>query len=241
MPRSTAKPPDDQPPAIYLPFTDKTLKFLRGLKKNNNKPWFEEHRGDYDAFLREPSKSLVESMAAIFREQRIPLIASAQRSLFRINRDIRFSNDKSPYKTHIGFSFPVEGTSKEKWCGCYVGFEPKGAGDIEVFVGGGVHQPMPDQLKALRKKIAGDHKTLAKLLAEKNFKKEFPSGLKGESLKRMPIGYEESHAAADWLRMKEFMFSSSLTKSELFSEELPTLLARKFNAAVPVALWFAEA
>jgi uncharacterized protein (TIGR02453 family) len=239
-PRPALRPPDDTPPPMFGGFSEKTIKFLRGLKKNNNKAWFEAHRAEYDEYLREPSKALIEVMDALFRDQKMPFVANAKRSLFRINRDIRFSSDKSPYKSHIGFSFPVDGMSKENWCGCYLGFEPKGAGDVSVFLGGGIYQPMPDQLKQLRRKIADDHKELKALLNDKAFKKEFPEGLKGESLKRMPIGYAEDHPAAEMLKMKQFLFSSSLTKDQLLDDDLPKILLKKFKAAEKVALWLAR-
>lgn len=218
-------------------FNERTLKFLRGLKKNNNKAWFEAHRAEYDEYLREPSKALVNTLEFLFRDRKMPFVANARTSLFRINRDIRFSNDKSPYKTHIGFSFPLDGMSKERWCGLYLGFEPKGASDVSIYVGGGIYQPMPDQLKEIRSKIARDHKELGKLLSEKNFKKEYPKGLTGESLKRMPIGYSEDHPAADMLKMKQFLFSGVMTKKDLFDEDLPETLLKKFKVAEKVVLW----
>lgn len=236
-PRPKLSPPDDAPPPMFTGFNDRTLKFLRGLKKNNNKPWFEAHRKEYDEYLREPSKALVETMAFLFREQRMPFVANARVSLFRINRDIRFSNDKSPYKSHIGFSFPLEGVSKDRWCGLYFGFNPKGASDVSLTMGGGIWQPMPDQLKEIRAKIAHDHKELTKILNEKNFKKQFPGGLTGESLKRMPTGYSEDHPAAELLKLKQFLFGGAMTKKELLDENLPEKLMENFAVAQNLVLW----
>ena len=114
------------------------LKFLRGLKKHNNKTWFEAHREEYDELLRNPSKAFVETLQMMIRAEGLPIVASVKSSIFRIYRDIRFSKDKSPYKTHIGFSFPMEGFSKLESGGFYMGFEPVGVSDAKVFVGGGV-------------------------------------------------------------------------------------------------------
>ena len=232
--------PPDEPAPSFDGFDDATFKFLHGLKKNNKKIWFEAHRDEYEFSLRNPTKALVLAMADVFDELDMPVEASLKRSLFRINRDIRFSADKSPYKTHIGISFPIVGTAKEEWCGFYMGFEPQGAKGISVFIGGGVYQPMPPQLKRIREKISSDYKKFSKLVTEKAFVKEFPKGIEGGvSLKRMPKGYEESDPAAHYLKMKQFLFGADLTEKDLRNENLPQLLGKKFKAALPVALFFA--
>src|ERR1035437_5569029 len=118
----------DEPAPTFEGFSKDMFKFLHGLKKNNNKEWFEAHRDDYELYLREPSKALAYAVGVYFREHKLPVIGNAKTSLFRINRDIRFSADKSPYKTHIGLSFPLADTKKEEWCGYYVGFEPAKTG-----------------------------------------------------------------------------------------------------------------
>ena len=230
----------DAPPPQFEGFTDGTFKFLRGLKKNNNKAWFEAHRSDYEETLRNPSKALVEAMAAQFRDLDLPFVASVKSSLFRINRDIRFSNDKSPYKTHIGLSFQLDGTSKESWSGLYLGFEPAGGSKMHVFLGGGIYQPMAEQLKNIRAKIALEYQTLEKLLADKAFQREFPKGLTGESLKRMPRGYAEDHPAADFLKMKQFLFGNDLDSDALLDEDLPKILGKKFKVATPIARFLGE-
>src|SRR5690349_7448099 len=111
------------PPAPFEDFTKETFKFLHGLKRNNNKPWFDSHRDEYEQYLRQPCRQLVEVMASIVDEDKLPLVADMKRSLFRINRDIRFSADKSPYKTHIGIVFPLSGLGDGEWAGIYLGME----------------------------------------------------------------------------------------------------------------------
>src|ERR1035437_3950865 len=141
----------DEPAPMFEGFSNETFKFLHGLKKNNNKEWFEAHRDEYERSLRGPSKALAFAMGQYFRSHDMPVAGSAKTSLFRINRDIRFSKDKSPYKTHIGLSFPLEGTKKEEWCGYYIGFEPAKSGKgMHVYAGGGVYMPMPPYLKRIR-------------------------------------------------------------------------------------------
>ena len=101
--------------------------------------------------------------------------------------------------------------------------------------------PSSPFLKRIRKKIASEYKPLEKLLAEKNFKKEFPNGITGESLKRIPQGFEEDHPAAVLLKLKSFTFGSDLTKKDLMSPSLPKLLTKKIAIAQPILEFFAQA
>jgi uncharacterized protein (TIGR02453 family) len=240
MPRRP--PPDlDSPPPDFEGFTDKSFKFMHGLKKNNNKPWFEEHREDYDAHLREPMIALLSSINQEFRKQKIPAIANPKVSLFRIYRDIRFSKDKSPYKTHLGLWLPIEGGAKDSWTGFYFGMEPapKGKG-MKAFIGGGAHMPPSPQLKQIRAKIASDMKGLEKLVNASAFRAAFPEGLKGERLTRVPTGYTPDHPAAEWLKMKDFWAGHDLTDAELKSEDLPKIIAKTCKAALPVVQYLTE-
>ena len=231
-------PPPEMP---FEGFSEATFKFLHGLKKNNNKEWFEAHRAAYEDDLRTPSKYLVSAMRLAFAEEKLPLISDQKKSLFRINRDIRFSKDKSPYKTHIGIVFPLAGIKEDEWTGMYLGFEPDGKSGIKAYVGGGAYMPSSPYLKRIRKKIDTKYKELEKLASDKNFKKEYPKGITGESLKRMAKGYEEDHPAAKWLKMKSYVFGADLTKKDLMSKDLPKILIKKIEAAEQMLKFFAEA
>lgn len=241
--RKQAVPPksiDEGAPPLVIPFegfTNGAFRYLHALKKNNNKAWFEAHRDQYESELRDPCRALVQAMDILFKKNGMHFLANLKTSLFRINRDIRFSKDKSPYKTHIGMSFPIVGATKAFEAGLYVGFEPKGAKDIHGFVGGGVYMPMPEQLKRIRKKISGDFKGFNKLVSDKTFRKEFPKGLTGESLKRMPLGYSEDDPATEYLKMKQFLFGDTLQLHDLLDEDLPEKLLKKFKAAQAVTLF----
>jgi uncharacterized protein (TIGR02453 family) len=224
-----------EPAPIFEGFSKETFAFLHSLRKHNNKAWFEAHRDDYERQLREPSKALAHAMGAYFREHKMPILGNAKTSLFRINRDIRFSKDKSPYKTHVGLSFPLEGSKKEEWCGYYIGFEPTKTGKgVSVFAGGGIYHPMPPHLQRIRALIAAKHKELEKILNAPSFKKLYPDGLTGESLQRIPHGYDEDHPAAKYLKQKSFLFGCDLKDSDLLKESLPELLGAKFKAALPM-------
>lgn len=231
-------PPPEMP---FEGFSEASFKFLHGLKSNNTKEWFEAHRADYEDDLREPSKRFVSAMGRELAKEKLPLISDMKRSLFRINRDIRFSKDKSPYKTHIGIVFPLEGIKEDEWSGMYLGFEPNGKSGVKTYVGGGAYMPSSPYLKRIRKKIDTKYKELEKLSTNKNFTKEYPKGITGESLKRIPRGYEEEHPAAKWLKMKSYTFGADLTKKDLMSKDLPKILVQKIKAAQPALNFFAEA
>ncbi len=231
-----------EPAPIFEGFSKATFAFLHGLKKHNNKAWFEAHRDEYERQLRGPSKALAYAMGAFFREHKMPIIGNAKTSLFRINRDIRFSKDKSPYKTHVGLSFPLEATKKEEWCGYYLGFEPEKSGKgVSVFAGGGIYMPMPPHLKRIRAMIAARHKELENILKTPSFKKLYPEGLTGESLLRIPHGYDEDHPAAKYLKMKSFLFGCDLKEGDLLKEDLPEALGKKFKAALPLVEFLGRA
>ncbi len=237
------KPPiflDIPPPAApFEGYNKATFKFLHNLKNNNNKLWFDANRNEYETVLREPSKILVTAMASIFAAEDLPFIADLRRSLFRINRDIRFSKNKSPYKTHIGIVFGLDNLADEEWAGMYMGMEPKGAADISCYFGGGAYAPTPQFLKAIRTRIANNYKRFEQLNNANTFRKEFPKGITGASLIRMPKGFDEEHPAAQWLKLKEFLYNSPLTKSDLKSENLPNILLKKITVAMPMLLFIA--
>src|SRR5437588_10046845 len=166
---------DAPPPSMpFEGFSQATFDFLHGLKKNNNKEWFEAHRAEYEENLREPSKRLVAAVGAELSKAKLPLIGDQKRSLFRINRDIRFSKDKSPYKTHIGIIFPYSGMKEDEWTGMYLSFEPDGKNAIKSYIGGGCYMPGSPFLKRVRKKIDSKYKELEKLNADKTFRKDYP-------------------------------------------------------------------
>lgn len=234
---------DVPPPQLpFEGFSEETFKFLHGLKKNNKKEWFEAHRATYEDDLREPSKRLVSAMSLLIAGSKLPLIADQKRSLFRINRDIRFSKDKSPYKTHIGIVFPYQGLKEDEWVGMYLAFEPQGKNGVKAYIGGGCYMPSGPFLKRIRSKVSSRQKELEKLISEKNFKKEYPKGIvdEGQSLKRMPKGYEDDDPAAKWLKMKSFTYGADLTKKDLMSKDLPKILLGKIKAALAVLQFFAE-
>jgi uncharacterized protein (TIGR02453 family) len=178
-----------------MSFTTASLRFLSGLKKSNNKQWFEAHRTEYERDVREPMRQLIEEMNARFTKFAPEIGGDPKRSMFRINRDIRFSRDKSPYKTHAACWFnhrsatkKVGSTAADGSAGFYFHLEPG-----RSMVGAGIWMPPKPQLDKLRDAIAEDPAGFERVArALKKF-----GGLDDEAmLKRMPRGYPETHSAS---------------------------------------------
>ena len=220
-----------------MAFTPAALRFLRGLAKNNNKPWFEEHRDEYENELREPMRDLIGEMNARFAKFAPEMGGDPKRSMFRINRDIRFSKDKSPYKTHAACWFHHKratghvGTEAEAGsAGFYFHLQPG-----KSFVGAGVWMPPRPQLNKLRDAIAEDGDGFERMV--EGLMKKY-GGLDDEAmLTRMPRGFSEEHPAAKWLRYQSFTSGRMLKDAEVTGAGLPVLLAKDFHGMLPLVRW----
>lgn len=220
-----------------MAFTPAAFRFFRGLAKHNDKPWFEAHRAEYEAEVREPMRDLIGEMDARFAKFAPEIGGDPKRSMFRINRDIRFSKDKSPYKTHAACWFHhrraashVGSEANAGSAGFYFHLEPG-----RSMVGGGLWMPPRPQLNALRNAIAEDPAGFERVV--KGLTRRF-GGLDDEAvLKRMPRGFPEEHPAAKWLRYQSFTSGRLLEDSEVTDARLPALLAREFQGLLPLVRW----
>lgn len=221
-----------------MPFTQRALSFFRGLARHNEKPWFEAHRDEYESEVRQPMRDLIEDLDTRLAQFAPEIGGDPKRSMFRINRDIRFSKDKSPYKTHAACWFHhlnaarnVGSDADAGSAGYYFHLEPGG----RSMIGAGIWMPPRAQLKKLREAIADDPKGFDKIA------RSIPSrfgGLDDEgALKRMPRGYAEDHPAASWLRFQSFTSGRTLTDAQVISASLAALLAREYEALLPLVRW----
>lgn len=198
-----------------------TLSFLRDLKKNNHKAWFDEHRESYTkervSFI-EFTAEMIERIATF--DQNVADLEPA-RCIFRINRDVRFSKDKSPYKSNFTFSI-TRGGKRTPFAGYYLHLEPG-----SVFAGGGIYAPNPEILKAIRDEIYFCFDEFDQLMNEKSFKKQFGGLSELEKLKTSPKGYEIGNPALPYLANKHFVVSASFSDAEVtgkdFGEKLENL------------------
>ena len=211
-----------------MTFPAGTLRFLRALKRNNRREWFNSHRDDYEQYVRQPMTAIVERLAIDLRAFAPELIASPTVSIYRIYRDTRFSDNKTPYKTHVSALFPTRGLPKHEGAATYLRIAPEG-----VRIGGGLYRPQPPQLVAVREHIAGHVGQLRAIVKSPAFRKQF-GALEGDRLTRVPRGYAKDHPAADYLKFKNFVagadFPATLATSPAFYKTLLTV----FRQVVPL-------
>jgi len=206
-----------------------TLKFLKDLRKNNNKPWFDEHRDLYDG----AKEDIISLVAELIRGIAVfdPPIGNLQpkECIFRINRDIRFSKDKTPYKTNMACYFNKAG-KKGNGAGYYLHIEPG-----KSFAAGGIWMPATPDLAKIRQEIDYSFDEWKKLIGNSAFKKQFPTGLSGnEVLTRPPKGYDENNPAIDFIKMKNFVISKPFTDVEVQGRTFVKEVAKTFQQVNPL-------
>lgn len=207
-----------------------TLSFLKGLKKNNEKTWFDLHREQYDA-ARKNVEEFVQSVINV-HSKNDPGIAGleARKCMFRINRDVRFSNDKSPYKTNFGASIN-EGGKKALAGGYYIHIEPGNS-----FAGGGIYMPMPAELKKVRQEIDYNTEEFESILSSKSFRSIFKGLTEGTGMKltRVPQGFDKDSPAAKYLVYKSYIAMVPLTDKELTDASASKKILKAFEALQPL-------
>lgn len=221
-----------------MAFTPAALRFFRQLATHNDKQWFEAHRTEYETEVREPMRALIDDMLDRFARFAPEIGGDPKRCMFRINRDTRFSKDKSPYKTNAACWFHhrtatgrVGSEANEGSAGFYFHLQPGG----KSFVGAGVWMPPRPQLNRLRDAIAEKPAVFGRMT--RALPKRF-GGLDDYAvLKRMPRGYPEDHPAAKWLRYQSFTSGRALTDSQVTDARLSALLTREFAALLPLVRW----
>jgi uncharacterized protein (TIGR02453 family) len=207
-----------------------TLKFLKDLKKNNNKPWFDSHRDKYEE-AKSDFETFIQSVIDRHgkKDETIKDLV-AKKCSFRINRDIRFSKDKTPYKSNMGASIN-RGGKKSIFSGYYIHIEPG-----KSFVGGGLWTPMPEETKKVRQEIDYCYDEFKSILSAKKFKSVYGGLYEGEevSLKKTPQGFEPDNPAAAYLRLKSWLAMKEFTDSEVNSREFLQKTLQAFEALQPM-------
>lgn len=206
-----------------------TVKFLKELKKNNNKPWFDANRKIYET-AKADYISLVDSVISATAKFDEPVgHLKAKDCIFRINRDVRFSKDKSPYKTNMG-AFITPGGKKVNAPGYYFHCEPGNS-----FAAGGSYMPEPADLAKIRQEIDYSFDEWNKIISNKTFKKYFTKGVEGiDVLSRPPKGYADDNPAIAYLKMKSFIVSRPLNDADLLDKNLVKEIAKTFEAIKPM-------
>jgi len=215
-------------PAPAPRFSAETLRFLKGLKRNNRREWFNARRDVYDAHVRAPMTAVVERLAADFRSFAPELVASPKISMYRIYRDTRFSENKAPYKTHVAAVFPTRGLAKHEGAGLYFHVSTE-----DVWVGGGMYMPQPQQLHAVREHIASNVRQLRAIVESPAFRRKIE--MSGEKLTRVPRGFPKDHEAADYLKYRHFVAGAEFPPAFATSPKFYTTLLSVFKEVLPLA------
>lgn len=207
-----------------------TIQFLSDLKENNNKPWFDANRKTYEAAKKNFGETVETIIKGIGQFDRSFEEANLQVKdcIFRINRDVRFSKNKDPYKTNFGASFS-KGGKKAHSAGYYLHIDP-----TECFLAGGIWMPETEDLKKIRNEIDYNFEEFSNILVAESFKKYFPTGLSREaSTVRPPKGYDEHNPAIEFIKLKSFTVSSQILSQEALNPNFTTNILDGFKAMQP--------
>lgn len=211
-------------------FTKATFRFLRDLKANNNRPWFTENKSRYEEVLRQPFLQLIADLQAPLARISTHFVADPRGqggSMFRIHRDTRFANDKTPYKTWSGARLFHERSRQVDAPSFYMHFQQ---GDC--FVGGGKWHPEPESVKRIREFIINNPAAWKNATRSRSFTSHFSLG--GDSLVRPPRGFDPENELIDDIKRKDFVASERFADSIAISSELKPLLVDRFKRVAPM-------
>jgi uncharacterized protein (TIGR02453 family) len=220
----------------FTGFQPEAIHFLLELSIHNDRAWFQPRKREYERLLKEPLEALCIDLGERFAARSIPLTAD-ERSPFRIYRDVRFSKDKSPYKTHLAASFALASDETDgagHGVGGYFHFEPD-----HCYIGGGMWHPERPRLEAWRSLVDREPRRVHAAIEDPGFVAAF-GGVDGDRYVRVPAGFPADHAEADLLRLKDVTFGRGLSDDEALAPDLPDRLADAFAAATPVIRLLAD-
>lgn len=211
-------------------FTDASFKFLRGLARHNEREWFQAHKADYEAHLRQPFLRLIADLQPDLRTLSEHYRADPRPmggSLFRIHRDTRFSNDKTPYKTWSGARFFHARSREVSAPSFYLHVQPR-----NCFIGAGLWHPEPETQRRIRQFIYDNPGTWTAAVQAPAFKRRY--ALDGDSLVRAPRGYPPDHPLIEDLKRKDFVATAALDDDVVLGPNLRKAVAGHFAALAPL-------
>jgi len=224
-------------PRRYAGFRAETLKFLRDLKKNNNRDWFNENKPRYEEQVLDVALQFIQSMQEPLKEIAPHFTAVPKRmggSLMRVYRDTRFSKKKLPYKTNIGIQFRHEQAKNGHSPGYYVHIDPD-----DVFLGAGMWMPESDPLLGIRQRIADKPQEWQRVKGDKAFARHFKLG--GTSLTRPPRGFDKEHAMIEDIKRKSFIAIKNMSHDDALSPQFQRKVETAFKAATPYMQFLCKA
>ena len=223
--------------ARYASFKSETIAFLRELKANNNRDWFNENKPRYEELVLDVALNFIQSMHDPLLKIAPHFTAIPKRmggSLMRVYRDTRFSKNKTPYKTNIGIQFRHEQARDVHAPGFYVHIDPD-----SVFLGAGMWRPAPEALLGIRERITYKQAEWSRVCAEAKFKKQFSLG--GEKLTRPPRGFDKDHPLIEDIKRKDFIAVKNLTLEDALQPKFQQKVETAFKAATPYMRFLCKA
>ena len=224
MPR-TAKPAPAAAPPYFRP---EALTFLRNLARNNDREWFQPRKAVFEAELREPMLAIIRRVTDAMTDFAPAFVRPAEKCLFRIYRDTRFSANKLPYKTHVAAWWSHQGLIKTSGAGYYFHVSPK-----DVIIAAGAYMPEKDQLSQIRHWLLEHHAEFRKLLQKPAVRKTFEE-FEGNALTRPPKGFPGEHPGMDLIRCRQWGLAATLPAKEAMKKDFSATLIRYFKIAAPV-------
>jgi uncharacterized protein (TIGR02453 family) len=219
----------NSPPPAALPyFRPEALAFLRNLARHNDREWFTPRKAVFEAELKEPMLAVIRKVTDAMVDFAPSFVRPAEKCLFRIYRDTRFSANKQPYKTHVAAWWSAAGMEKTSGAGYYFHIGAK-----EVIVAAGAWMPEKEQLAAVRHWMLDNHEEFRKLLRRAALRKVFEE-FEGNALTRPPKGFPADHPALDLIRCRQWGLSTTLPATEALKPGIAATLIRHFKLAAPV-------
>ncbi len=212
------------------------LRFLTDLRAHNDREWFQAHKDRYEAAVRDPFLRFVADLGPLLQKLNPHFVADPSPvggSMMRIYRDIRFSRDKSPYKTAVAAHFSQANRKSESAPALYLHLEPG-----ESSIGGGIWRPAPPTLKKIRGAIVRESKRWQGITSDPDFKSTYR--MTGESLKRLPPGFDPDDPLADDLKRKDFIVGSRLADRQIVSNNFIEFVIDRYRAALPFIRFLSE-
>lgn len=215
-------------------FSRETLAFLRALKRNNDREWFKARRDRYDMHVRAPMIALIERLAGDFPSFAPEIVASPRTSMYRIYRDTRFSDDKTPLKIQVSASFRWRGLARGEGAGLYLEVHPRW-----VWMGGGFWNPQAPQLLKIRDHISDTYPEIHRLAGNRRFT-SLLGGLEGDRLSRVPRGFSKDDPAAEYLKYRQFLGGCEFPPEFATSTAFYPALITTYKAMLPLVRFLNE-
>jgi uncharacterized protein (TIGR02453 family) len=216
-------------------FSPQALTFLRNLKRNNRREWFQPRKAEYEKLIKLPMLELIGCLNEEFARFAPNYVTPPQKATYRIYRDTRFSKDKTPYKTHVSAIFPRNSASKKEGAVLYFHFTEK-----ELLMFGGVYMPEREELLAYRTLLQDRYQEMQEILRDQTLRRVVGQ-LQGEQLSRMPKGFPTDHPAESLLRSKQWYLEKTVAAGIVTSPKLLPELARHFALMAPMVEFLNQA